>query len=586
MYSSVPSEPGTSGLAGAPTRPARWTRRAILRVLTGSAGMTLLAACAPAPPAVPTAAPAKPTAAAAPPTSAPAAPAAAAPTAAPKPAEAKPAAEAKPTAPPAAAQPKPGGTLKIITSTDFGARGLDPWGISPTSFDTLWNVYDPLTRYDEKLQPQPMLAESWEVSSDFKQIKLNIRKGVQFHTGRELTSEDIKWNIEKIKDPKTGATALIGMAAWWTSIETPDKYTIILKSEAPRPAVFDMFEYMNIADRQTIEGPEAATKAVGTGPYSWGEWVPGDHQRYLKNKNYWMPGKPLLDELYFQIAKDAQTAVVQLEAGAVDGMLNPPVRDIARLKADPKLRIVMNEYTGQYFVLAFNTTTPPFDKKDVRQAFNYAIDRKRFTDSVLIGTAEPRNLPWARQSPAFDAAKNSVYTFDPEKAKSLLAKAGSPAVDALINYSSSDYEATQLAQILQADFTNLGAKMANNAMDTAALQDLFLRAAYKGVSLRFSGFAGTDPATLFTAGSYYRVNSNASAFKSERYEQLVTASGAEADPAKRKQIFNDLNDLLLDESFVAIISTQTVSILTKASVNGLRHNMHEAVIWTDAWLGG
>jgi len=179
--------------------------------------------------------------------------------------------------------------------------------------------------------------------------------------------------------------------------------------------------------------------------------------------------------------------------------------------------------------------------------------------------------------------KKGRYTYDLDKAKAVVAQAGISAIDTDINYSSSDYEPGQLAQIMQASYAELGARFSAKSMDTAALQDLFTRAAYRGVSLRFSGFAGTDPATLFTIGSYVRLNTNASAFKSAAYEQLVKAAGAEADPVKRKQIFADLNDLLLDECFVAIVSSQTVSVVTQAAVNGLAHSMHEAVIWTDAW---
>jgi peptide/nickel transport system substrate-binding protein len=317
----------------------------------------------------------------------------------------------------------------------------------------------------------------------------------------------------------------------------------------------------------------------------WGEWVQGDHQRYAKNPNYWQTGRPYVDELYVQLTRDAPAAAVQFESGAVDAMLNPPVRDLARLQSDPKYRAIINKNTGQYFIAAFNTTQPPFDNKQVRQAFNYAINRKRFVDTVLIGDAESRDLPWATQSPAFDASKNLNYSFDPDKAKSLLAQAGSPAIDIDISYSSSDYEPGQLAQIMQADYTNLGASVSPKSMETAALQNLFNQVGYKGVSLRFSGFAGTDPATLFTIGAYYRVNTNASGFKSDRYQQLVNAVGSEADPTKRKQIFSDLNDLLLDESFVAIVSSQTVSVLAQAAVQGVTHSMHEAVIWTDAWKG-
>jgi ABC-type transport system substrate-binding protein len=85
------------------------------------------------------------------------------------------------------------------------------------------------------------------------------------------------------------------------------------------------------------------------------------------------------------------------------------VRDLSRLQGDRKYRAIINKYTGQYHIAAFNTTRPPFGNKVVRQAFNYAIDRKRFTDTVLLGTAEVRNLPWATQSPAYDSSKNSHY---------------------------------------------------------------------------------------------------------------------------------------------------------------------------------
>jgi peptide/nickel transport system substrate-binding protein len=585
----------------APGRRVRLTRRHVLRLVVGGAGLAMLTACAPqaaAPAPAPTSAPAKPAEAAKPAapaaTTAPAAPAAAAatpaaatrPAEAPKPADpARPAAAAQPAATQPSAPARTGGTLRIITAADFGARGIDPHSISPTSFDTVWTVYDTLTKYDQTLKPQPMLAESWDVSSDFKQIKLNLRKGVQFHSGRELTSDDVKWNIERIKDPKSGAAQLQTMANWWSAIETPDKNTVILKSEAPRPAVFDMLEYMNIADKVTMEGPDAATRAVGTGPFMWGEWVQGDHQRYLKNKNYWQTGKPYVDELYFQVLKDPQAGTVQFEAGAADVLLNPPIRDLARLKSDSRFRAIINTFTGQHYVMFFNVMQPPFDKKEVRQAFCYAADRKRFAESVLQGVDVPRDLPWPKQSPAYDEAKANHYTFDLEKAKSLLAAAGNPPIDSQINYSSSDYEPGQFAQIIQVDFAKLGVKMSNNAVDTAALQDYSTKINYNGLILRFSGYAGTDPVTLVTTSSYWRAAGNGSGYKNDAYTRLVQSLSSEPDPAKRKQVISDLNDFLLDEVFVTSLASQTTSALAKANVSGIVHTMHEAVSWTEASLG-
>ena len=143
-----------------------------------------------------------------------------------------------------------------------------------------------------------MLAESWELSSDSRQIKLNLRKGVTWHSGREFTSDDVKWNMEWVRNPKIASGALVGQSNWFNVIETPDKHTIILKSDEPRPAVFDFFEVFNIIDREVAEGPNANATVGGTGPFSWAEWTSGVRIRLVKNKNYWASGKPYLDEVH------------------------------------------------------------------------------------------------------------------------------------------------------------------------------------------------------------------------------------------------------------------------------------------------
>jgi peptide/nickel transport system substrate-binding protein len=100
-----------------------------------------------------------------------------------------------------------------------------------------------LITYDDKLVPQPQLAESWDFSTDAKQLKLNLRKGVQFHTGREFTSNDVKYNLLRVRDVKIAAGTFTNQSKWFTTIDTPDKYTVLLSSDQPRPLVFDFLEY-------------------------------------------------------------------------------------------------------------------------------------------------------------------------------------------------------------------------------------------------------------------------------------------------------------------------------------------------------
>jgi peptide/nickel transport system substrate-binding protein len=217
------------------------------------------------------------------------------------------AAQVSSTAP--AVQPKTGDTLRFGLSGDL--TSLDPHVIIPGGFDTLWQVYDRLTAYDDQLQPRPMLAESWVVSPDGKQMKLSLRKGVQFHSGRELTSDDVRSTLNRIKDPKTGVGQFVAMSSWFSSVETPDKYTVLLTSDQPRPDVFDLFEYLNIIDSQTVTGAAPPDKLIGSGPFKWGEYVQGDHFTLSRNQNYWQSGKPYLDEIRVQIVRDPQAAVAR-----------------------------------------------------------------------------------------------------------------------------------------------------------------------------------------------------------------------------------------------------------------------------------
>src|SRR5206468_2250741 len=175
--------------------------------------------------------------------------------------------------------------------------------------------------------------------------------------------------------------ALVNQSNWFTTIDTPDKNTVILKSEQPRPFVFDMFEYFNMADRVSMEGPNAQTSLVGTGPFTYKEWVQGDHVTLAKNASYWRSGRPYLDGVTIGIAKDAQALTNQLEAKTIDLALSMPLRDFARLKADAAYQSFV--LPGLIHVMGVNVLNSPMDNKKVRQALNYAIDRKRFSSSTL-----------------------------------------------------------------------------------------------------------------------------------------------------------------------------------------------------------
>jgi peptide/nickel transport system substrate-binding protein len=536
------------------------TRRSALRGLATSVGLALVTACTPAPTPAGTTAPAPP---------------------------AQPTAAVSVTSPskPAAAQPRSGGTLRHATTADVAT--LDPYLVTTNGMETSWLVFDRLTAYDANLKPQPMLAESWDFTPDFQQFKLNLRKGVQYHSGREMTSDDVKYSLLRPRDSSVGNGILTGISNWFTSIDTPDKYTVIIKTDVPRPGFFDGLEIFNICDKANVEGPDAKTTIVGTGPFTLVERAPGDHFTFAKNKNYWQSGKPYLDSVVTNI-RNQQNMILQLEGGTLDSVKMPLIDDFARLKSDSNYVAQIAPNSGTFFEIGINTKTPPFDDKRVRQAMNYALDRSRFTDTIFKGVAAPINLAWSQSSPAFDASKNTIYPYDLDKARALLKDAGVSSVETdILVIGIAQPQLLQFTQIYQASLAEIGVKLNIKNMEQAAWLDVVInkKPEYTGFWGSSDTFANVSPGSLFSLSPGWRLANNHSNFTSDMYTTLVNTVSSETDSAKQKAAFGSVNDFMLDQSFTMPISTNPITLLTTQKVHGIDFLMHIGALgFTNTWL--
>jgi peptide/nickel transport system substrate-binding protein len=559
--------------------PMLVSRRRALQVAL-SAAVSLAAACTSAAPPAPTTppAPAKPTEVPKPAATSAAAPAVPPATVALPPATAT----AIPAAAPQAtgAQPRLGGKLRYGSLDDI--TSLNGHQTSSVQYDTLYHVFDRLTEYDLKQQPQPMLAEQWDVSADGRQLKLTLRKGVQFHIGRELTSDDIKWNFLRVRDPKIASSQLGLQSAWFSTIDTPDKYTLVLGSEVPRPAVFDLFEFLNIVDPVTMEGPDGPTKPVGTGPFTFGNWAQGNQFVLNKNRNYWNSGLPYVDQFEMTVIKDGTSMVTQLEAGALDIIKTPAIRDFVRLKADPDYQSLL-EPEGRFFFVGANVTVKPLDNKKVRQALAHCIDRKRFVDTVSLGVGTAQSLPWPSFAAAYEATKANAYPFDPDRAKALLAEAGVSSFG-LDLYPVSLYpEMAEFAQIMQSDMAKAGVTLTIKPTDLATFIQLLITQSYQGLYLTAMGTASLNPISLLSGGSYKDPGNN-SGFVSPAYTELLTSLAGELDPAKQKQLYGRINDFLIDEAFVWPIATAPFRVSARAKLRNIGFLLHDGIDVKRMWL--
>jgi len=484
------------------------------------------------------------------------------------------------------AQPQRGGTLRAGLIGDVGA--INPHAIGPQPLQTIFSIWDRLVAYDTSGKPQPMLAESWEFSNDQTQLKFNLRHGAQYHSGRELTSEDVKWNLLRVRNPAVNATQFNKQSQWFTNIDTSDKYVVTLTLDRARPSILDFFELFNIGDPDTLDKQTDSPQWIGTGPFKLAEYKPGDHLFFARNENYWRSGHPLLDQYNVSIMRDGAAATVQMESGALDMVFDPPAQDVTRYTTDSNYAVYVNTRSGITGIMNLNTTVPPTNNKLFRQAVHYAINRGRYVQTVLLGRGEARSLPWTAASPAYDATRNQHYAFDLDKAKSLLASSGvslSTPIDFVFLSTEPPVGSGGLAQILQSDLASIGVNINLRNIEFAALADTMNNLKYTMAYDAVFRYGEFEPSTGMTTSAQFNYEKNFAGFLNDDYTRLITSTQVEADPAKRKELYSQLNDFLLDQCFSMPLATNPPIIAATNKVHAVDWNAHDQLVHDQLWLG-
>jgi len=478
----------------------------------------------------------------------------------------------------AAGQPHPGGTLRIGRSDDLA--NVDGMFFQSNSLGTTYGtVYERLIDYDNQLNPQPMLASSWQFSPDATQLTFNLRPNVTWHTGRPFTAADVKWSLERIADPKVAGGQWLRFSKWFQRISTPDDHTVVLQLDAPRPTALDLFDQLNMVDQDTLNGPNASTTAVGTGPFKWGEHRQGESVTFTKNSAYWQTGRPYLDGVEVDITQDPTALVVRLESGGLDAISDPPLRDLVRLKQDANYTVIVTQ--PGFYVLNVNTsppgTIPLLGDTRVRQALNLAINRPRFAQSILQGLSEPWNLPWPSYSEAYEPAKQSVTAFDLDKARALLQQAGVASAQLDIIYRSTDGELASWVQIYQADLASIGITLNIKPLEAAAFNSATASKQYQ-LSANTSAAAQYHPNTLF----YF--DAGVGRYFGGVDQGTVDAVSSELDVSKRRQRYSQMNDFILDESLDMAFGQTQRGLVFPTRVHDLGRGINQVTTYTAAWL--
>jgi peptide/nickel transport system substrate-binding protein len=458
-------------------------------------------------------------------------------------------------APPAGATPsagpRTGGMLRISQTTDIVPMGA-PNRLSGANVHLLTLVYDTLVSYDANLTPRPRLATGWQWSPDFRRLTLTLRHGVTFHSGRAVTSDDVRLNLESLRDPALGS--IWRNYANLMTISTPDPATLVVDFERPVKASFDVLAGTFIADPQATDDTNAGRGFVGTGPFRFQEWVSGNHLTVTRNPAYWQPGKPYLDQVELQVIPDPFFALAALRTGRIDWISGVAGQDALRLQGDPSYQLILMNVGDSFYYVGFDLSVAALADRRVRQAFNYALNRQAMVDSALYGFARPATIPWPRQSPGYDAVQDQTYPYDLAKAQQLLQAAGwDPNTTVPMLVPSTAPATVTMAQIYQADLAKVGVSLAVQQIESADFGTRLVNGRFGGTWMAGMGFMNLSPATFLTSAFTVRIP-NASHFESPRYQALIDQVTAETDDQKLKALVHDVTQIILDESFVIPIA--------------------------------
>jgi ABC-type transport system substrate-binding protein len=292
-------------------------------------------------------------------------------------------------------------------------------------------AYDSLVEWDRNLNVRPALAEKFEIISKTA-IRWTLKRGIRFHNGKEVTSADVKYSVEKMLNPPLpGSISTVAQVPAIERVDIVSKYVFILRLKQPDARIIGFFawqRYAPIVPEGLYDQINVSRNAIGTGPYRMLGYQPNDRIEYVKNPRFWKRGFPYMDSMQLKILGDEQARVAALRAGAIDGATLSV--EVARSLANNNALRVLKGNNAAFRELQMTIKTGenrPWHDRRVRLAVNHAINRADIIRRVYSGEAEysgfvpPGYGPW----PLSDKELREKYEkFDLPMARKLMADAG------------------------------------------------------------------------------------------------------------------------------------------------------------------
>ena len=375
--------------------------------------------------------------------------------------------------------PVPGGSVVYGMTQDLAS--LDPHvDTDAGTRDVVFNLYEGLVKPTSDGGFIPAVASDYIISDDAKTYTFTLRDGITFHDGTPVTIEDVKYSSDRYAEIQGESSAFSSLV---DSVEVQDDKTLVVNLKESYSEFLPMMTIAIIP--QSNEDP--AGNPIGTGPFKYVSYTPGQNLELEKYDGYWQEGVPSLDSVEFKFIADVDTAFVELQAGTIDILKYLTSAQAETLGDDYNIvQGSMNLVHAMYL----NSAYEPLSKTEVRQALCYAVDRDAINNFIFGGKS---HIIGSHMIPAmskyYEPEAETVYSYDPEKAKELLADAGyADGFDLEITVPSSYSQHVDSAQIIADELSQVGINVTLNQVEWSTwLQDVYKGGNFQATVIGFDG---------------------------------------------------------------------------------------------------
>lgn len=474
--------------------------------------------------------------------------------------------------PPKGQEPRYGGTFTLSMYTE--ARSFDPH--QEISFTTL-SVVAPSTNNLIKFDPVareykvvPDLAKSWEISKDGTVYTFHLHEGVKYHDGKDFTSEDVKFNIERIAWPRAGALTVVQpLLSSLKKVEAPDRNTVVLTLEYPLAPFLDCLAegHMRMLPKHVVEplGSSPLSRpehVIGTGPFKLKAFRRGIGFELVKNPEYFLKGLPYLDTVKYYTMPDATARFAALRTGLIlsdqkSPGITPP--QIEWIRQHPEAGITFEYSVPRSLRTIFmNTTAKPFSDLRVRKAVHLAIDREKVLALSAGGLGEVGSILSHRQyfsMPKEELLKLPGFRYpkdaDVAEARRLMAEAGYPEGFEVDLYARRSEAYQSLAVAVAGELRTLGIRATVRLLDTAELYTT-LESSRFGIAAHGRSPLLMDPLSIIGESFLTGAKENYGRASNPRVDELFREQLRTTDRAKRREINLEIERILMTETLAAI----------------------------------